>query len=170
MSVVAFMAHICDTSPAFECYASGDRGGSARFVARLSHNVGAPATSAALDQLKNWLGSHSIAFVDLYSKHNGAMLYQDSKGDAVGFWLYPIEAWESQTEEMRSQFEAMGFSPDEQPAATADSVAFAEIPHSANYFTVKVSGPDIGKIFYADHDDFHDEGGLKSQTQSRPRE
>ncbi len=58
---------------------------------------------------------------------------------------------------MKSQFEAMGFPSDELPAAIPDSLAFAEIPHSANYFTVKTTGPDFGKIFYADHDDFSDD-------------
>ena len=58
---------------------------------------------------------------------------------------------------MKSRFEEMGLEPDEQPAGVKDALAFAEIPHSGNYFTVKISGPNTGKIYYADHDDFDDE-------------
>lgn len=157
MSVAVFISHIADMSPTFKCYACGDREESLAFDAHLTHDIGAPASSTALDQVRNWLGSHADVFVDLYAKHNGCILYRDSKGDAAGVWLYRIEDWENQTEEMKSQFEAMGFSADEQPDAVLDSLAFAEIPHSANYFTIKTTGPDAGTIFYADHDDFSDE-------------
>lgn len=157
MSVAAFISHIADTSPAFKCYACGDRDESLALIARLTHDIGAPASSTVLNQVRTWLGSHADDFIDLYAKYNGCILYQDRKSDAAGVWLYRIEDWEDQTEEMKSQFEAMGFSPDELPAAVPDSLAFAEIPHSANYFTVRITGPDVGKIFYADHDDFSDE-------------
>lgn len=157
MSIARFISHIADASPAFRCYASGDREKSLAFVAILRHEIGPSASSKSLDQVRKWLGVHAEPFVDLYAKHNGCLLYQDSKGDAAGVWLYRIEDWGSQTGEMKSQFEAMGFSFEEQPVAVTDSLAFAAIPHSANYFTVKTAGPDSGRIFYADHDDFSDE-------------
>jgi hypothetical protein len=151
MSVETFLSHIADDSPTFRCYACGDREESLNLTVRLAHTREAPATDDELRQLRNWLNSPADDFVALYSKHNGLAIYEDTVGDAAGVRLYPVADWPGQTEEMKSQFEAMGVEPDDQPAGVIDALAFGEIPHSANYFTVKLSGPNAGKIFYVDH-------------------
>lgn len=156
MSVEKFLSHIADNSPTFRCYACGDRQESLNLTARLAHTRNASATGDELKQLRDWLNSHADDFVALYSQHNGLTIYEDTLGDAAGITLYPVADWPDQTEEMRCQFEAMGVEPGDQPAGVIDALAFGEIPHSANYFTVKLSGPHAGKIFYADHDDFSD--------------
>lgn len=157
MSVAKFLSHIADNSPTFKCYACGDKQESLNLTAQLVHTRKAPATGDELQHLRDWLHSHADDFVALYSQHNGLTIYEDAVGDAAGLTLFPVAGWLSQTEEMKSQFEAMGIEPDEQPAGAIDSLAFGEIPDSANYFTVKLSGPPAGKIFYADHDDFSDD-------------
>lgn len=157
MSVAAFLTHIANGSPVFRCYACGDDSEELTLSARLAHTLEEPATADDLQQLRDWLGSHADQFIQLYSLHNGLTLYEDTVGDAEGVCLYPIEDWQDQTEDMKSQFEEMGLEPDEQPTGVNNALAFAEIPHSGNYFTVKISGPDTGKIYYADHDDFDDE-------------
>ncbi|WP_339748721.1 SMI1/KNR4 family protein [uncultured Rubinisphaera sp.] len=157
MYVEKFLAHIADNSPTFKCYACGDKQESLNLTAQLAHTRNSPATGDELKQLRDWLTSHAEDFVVLYSQHNGLIIYEDTAGDAAGIMLYPVANWPDKTEEMKSQFEAMGVEQDDQPAGVIDSLAFGEIPHSANYFTVKLSGPHAGKIFYADHDDFSDD-------------
>ncbi len=157
MSVENFLSHIAHNSPTFRCYACGDKQESLNLTARLAHTRNPPATGDELEQLRDWLNSHAGDFVRLYSQHNGLSIYEDTVGDAAGIALYPVADWPDQTEEMKSQFEAMGVEPEDQPAGVIDSLAFGEIPHSENDFTVKLSGPHAGKIFYADHDDFSDD-------------
>ncbi len=65
MSVAAFISHIADRSPAFKCYACGDREASLALVAHLTHDIGAPGSSSAVDEVRNWLGSHADVFVDI---------------------------------------------------------------------------------------------------------
>src|SRR5262249_28444794 len=48
----------------------------------------------------------------------------------------------------------MGWSEEDMPDWLRQGIAFAEIPHSANYFIIQPNGEDAGKVFYADHDDF----------------
>jgi hypothetical protein len=157
MSVEKFLSHVEDHSPTFRCYACGDRQESLNLTARLAHTLNPAATGDELKQLRDWLDSHAADFVALYSQHNGLTIYEDTAGDAAGVTFYPVADWPDQTDEMKSQFEAMGVESDDQPAGVIDSLAFGEIPHSANYFTVKLSGLQAGKIFYADHDDFSDD-------------
>ncbi len=51
----------------------------------------------------------------------------------------------------------MGVPTEYQPAGVSDALVLAEIPESANYFTVKTDGPDTGMVFYVDHDDFSED-------------
>jgi hypothetical protein len=50
-----------------------------------------------------------------------------------------------------------GFVAGEDPDQILNGVPFAHVPHSGNYFVMPVSGPNAGKVFYADHD-----GGYES--------
>lgn len=162
MSVNAFLSHIADRTPKFRCFACGDDSKSLDLTANLRNTLEEPATPAELEKLQSWLGRQSEPFVNLYSHHNGLTLYEDSIGDAVGLWLYPLGIWHEQSENMKSQFEAMGIAPEEFPTGVLDTLAFGEIPHSANFFTVRMQGPSAGQIFYVDHDDFTDEPIAKS--------
>lgn len=157
MSIAAFLSHLSDESPTFRCYACGDETETLALSVNLTHSLEPPAEAEHLHQLRNWLGPRAEEFVQLYSLHDGFTLYEDPIGDAEGIRFYSIEEWGGQTEDMQSQFVEMGFTEEEFPAGILDALAFAEIPQSGNYFTVKLSGPDAGKIFYADHDDFLDE-------------
>src|SRR5690606_31172164 len=105
MSVEKFLSHIADNSPAFKCYACGDRQESLNLTARLAHTRNPPATGDDLEQLRDWLNSHAGDFAALYSQHNGLTIYEDTVGDAAGITLYPVADWPDQTEEMNSQFE-----------------------------------------------------------------
>ena len=162
MSVANFLTHIKAQSPTFHCYACGDKTESLSLVAQISHSLRQPADLTAVQLIREYLGPDADRFVELYSEHDGLTLYRDHKGDAEGLRLYTAEDWEPRTQEMKDGFSAMGFAPDECPSGVLDSLAFGEIPHSGNYFSVKVSGPDRGSIFYADHDDFTDTAFAKT--------
>ena len=156
MSVESFLSHVHAASPTFHCYRCGDRTETASLVAPLSHTLGPPADVTAIQLLQEYLGPKANPFIELYDQHDGMVLYQDQRGDAQGLRLYPAQQWERQTGQMREGFTAMGYEPEEWPAGAIDTMAFAEIPHSGNYFTVKISGKNRGQIYYTDHDDFTD--------------
>lgn len=158
MSVANFLTHIKAQSPTFHCYACSDKSESLSLVAKLSHVFGPPANLTAIQLIQEYIGPGADGFVELYSKHNGLTLYRDRNGDAEGLRLYNVEDWESRTQEMKNWYSDM----DEYPTGVADALAFAEIPHSGNYFTVKISGAERGSIFYSDHDDFTDTAFAKS--------
>lgn len=165
MSVESFLSHVKAASPTFHCYECGDRSESLSLIAPLSHTMGPPADETAIQLLQEYLGPKADSFVDLYSEHDGFTLYRDRQGDAEGLRFFPVEQWERFTQEMKESFSDMGFEPEEWPEAAVDSLAFGEIPHSGNFFTVKTSGSKRGQIFYADHDDFTEEAFAKSLSE-----
>jgi len=153
MIIDTFMEHINDPSPIFWCYACGDREEILSLPAKLTHELGEPATESDISQIKKWFGGSANEFIELYRRLNGFTLYIDTNGYAAGITFYPVDRWLAQTKEMKKQFKDMGFRQNELPSSTIDTLAFAEIPHSGNYFTIKRNGAASGKIFYADHDD-----------------
>lgn len=157
MSISALLEHTSKQEPVFRCFACMDKSEQLKHVAKLSHTLENPASQEEMDQLRKWLGQSAIEFEELYGQHNGVTLYEDSKGDATGFCMYPIDEWETYTSDMKEWYDDMEYEPDELPVGTVDALAFGEIPHSGNYFSVKLSGPDQGKIYYVDHDGGSDE-------------
>ena len=114
--------------------------------------MNSPASAEALAEIESLLGEAGKAFGQLYSLHNGMVLYRDLKSDAAGMQFYPVEEWPTRSEAMR---EEMGWLEDSMPAWLGEGIAFGEIPQSANFFVVGV-GKEAGKIYYADHDDFRE--------------
>jgi hypothetical protein len=153
MSLDKFEAHLRDPAPGFRCYAAGNKSKDTTLLARVGHQIGPPAASAAGDTVKTIsipAKSSLIRFVEL---HDGLLLYRDKKSDAAGIRFFPAAEWESRTAEMRESMEAMGIDTSDMPDWFHCGTVFAEIPESANYFVID----NGGKVFYADHDDFGDE-------------
>jgi hypothetical protein len=155
MSVREFEEHIRAVAPAFRCYACGDHAESLNLTARLSNNLNRPASKKALATIESLLGAAGEPFKELYRRHNGMVLYRDSRSHAAGVRFFPVEEWAARSEEMRDGMLAMGWDEEEvrMPAWLKKGIVFGEIPQSANYFVVTV-GRGAGKIHYADHDDF----------------
>ena len=155
MPVQEFKEHIKDTSPAFRCYACGDRKENLNLTAKISNKLNPPASAEALAEIESLLGGAGEPFQQLYGDHNGMVLYCDSRSRDAGVRFFPVEEWPARSEEMLGQLVAMGWKKREMPAWLKKGIAFGEIPQSANYFVVAV-GKDAGKIYYADHDDFRE--------------
>lgn len=123
------------------------------FVASIEHVLYEPATSTELKVLRKQLGIFSPQFEEFYRLHNGCTLYFDTKSDAAGLYVAPIDEWARMTEDMKDWYDDSldGFSEDE--AETLKSyVTFAEIPASGNSFIIPKKGLHSGKVIYFDHD------------------
>jgi hypothetical protein len=148
-----FLKHINDKAPAFRCYDCTDREEQLTLTAKVSNKLNPPASSDGVAEIRSLLGAAGGPFQKLFRKHNGMLLYRDSRSRAAGVRFFPVEEWSARSEEMREQFLAMGCEEEEMPTWMKRCIVFGEIPQSANYFAVSV-GRGAGKIYYADHDDF----------------
>ena len=140
-------------APGFRCSAAES---GARFLASIHHILNPPASPASIAQIRQKLGSHASQVADFYKHHDGFVLYHDSKSDAAGIELLPVEQWEEATEDMRDWFDHLADEPESDPDQIVTGVAIATVPHSGNYFVMPIQGPSAGKIFYADHDGWYE--------------
>jgi len=100
------------------------------------------------------LGGTSEQVELFYREHNGLLLYKDSMSDAAGIELFPALDWNHQTTQMREYWQYL--SGEDDPDHIAQGVAIGEVPQSGNYFAIPISGPSIGKVFYANHDGWYE--------------
>jgi hypothetical protein len=154
MPFVALQEMLRHRNPAFRCYAAGDRAENLLFTALVTHEINSPATSAALAELDSHFAGGCPSLRELYSLHDGIILFCDTGSDVTGFELFPIADWPARTAEMRSSMEAMGFDLGDMPDWFDAGVVIGQIPQSANYFVAETSGGSAGKLYHADHDDF----------------
>ena len=100
------------------------------------------------------LGEHSAQFEEVYANHDGFVLYKDSLSDAAGIEALPIAQWIEAGDDMRRWFDHLDDESDLDHIRTG--IAFATAPRSGNYFVMAVEGPNTGKVFYANHDDWYE--------------
>jgi len=144
-----FIDFISQPNPKFRCKDTGwPEPGPKRFIAQLKHIYYEPAGSSQIELIQSYLGKSAKAFIEFFSKLNGAVLYADTNSDAAGILIAPVEHWDNLTHH-KDHWLMLG---EDVPTWVKDSIAFGEIPNSGNFFLVIVSGEHCGKIFFLDHD------------------
>jgi hypothetical protein len=116
VTIKRFESHLHDPSPGFRCFAAGDKSESLAHLARVKHKLGRPATSKTLALIQKRLGKSLSGLRRFYERHDGVLLYQDSRSDAAGVEFFKVAEWNSRTEEMRASMLAMGFEGASMPA------------------------------------------------------
>jgi SMI1 / KNR4 family (SUKH-1) len=109
-----------------------------------------------MSQIRLMLGIHADQVVVFYQRHDGFILYRDTKSEAAGIELLPVARWKESTEDMREWFDHLADDPANDPDHIVKGISIATVPHSGNYFVIPVDGPSAGKIFYADHDGWYE--------------
>jgi hypothetical protein len=155
MSAQIIEAFTMAPAPGFRCYAAGNETGE-RFLAQVRHVLNGPASAEAIAQVRQLLGSHADKVAALYRVHDGFVLYQDTKSEAAGIQLLPVEQWSEATDDMRDWFEHLADEPENDPDHIVTGIAIATVPHSGNYFVMPIEGTSAGKVFYADHDGWYE--------------
>jgi hypothetical protein len=142
-------------NPAFICTNGGRSEKTKRqFVASVYHVLNSAASTQDLAILRSLLGAQASQFEEVYSAHDGFVLYKDVLSDAAGIEALPVARWDEAGEDMRQWFADLA--PEDDPDHIRSGVAFATVPRSGNYFVIPLDGPNAGKIFYADHDGWYD--------------
>jgi len=142
----------------FRCEPAGAIKG--EFVANTTSILSAGSDEEQLHMLNEALGVEASNFIEFFKKYNGAVFFQDNLSDTSALKIHPISEWNTITEEAKEWYEML----DEEELEEAgidwleSCVAFAEVPHSGNYFVVALDGVSKGKIIYSDHD------GLESEV------
>ena len=143
-----FLNHLRDPNPGFRCRKPGaGNDGDFRDV-RVKLECGKPADASDIERLTAMIKSNSDEFVQLYSMHDGMLLYRDEEENGIRF--FPIEDFDAYNVHWRAWFEDL--EEEELWDFQKDGVAFAEIVYSGNYFVFH-----DGKVFYSDHDGGDDE-------------
>ena len=150
MSLVTFEAHLNHPAPAFRCFAAG-KSKKAQWIARVTHKIERPASKKSLAKLDQYLGEHGSQIRRFYALHNGLTLYCDTLSDTAGVAFFKIDEWKKQSKAMR-EFMLAEQEDADWPDWFLQGYAFAEIPHSANYFVIDKAG----QVFYMDHDAWED--------------
>jgi hypothetical protein len=130
---------------AFQCKPAGRKGATERFTTHVVHFLNSPCLPDESSHLPATLGEVGEQFQAFYSKHNGLVLYRDTLSSAAGVEVLPLAAVPKATERVRSRM-------DDEESDQSASLAFATAPRSGNYFMIRSEGPNIGKIFYSDHE------------------
>lgn len=130
----------------FVCSPAGDHGQTRAFC--VTHRLRPAAPISALGEFEENLFTEQL--VDFYRYHDGAVLFKDLDSDEAGLELLPLASWKklhAAIIEMYGEFR------DECDLEWLDHfVAFAEAPHSGNYFIMPTDGPSAGQVIYCDHD------------------
>ena len=155
MSVPQFADLLRHPAPGFQCYQAGETG--REFVARIRHHTNPPASAESLSKIIELLGPGVDALLEFYERYDGAILYTDVLSDAAGIELYPAREWSENTDEMREWYQYESYDEEDDPYCLVSGVAIGEVPHSRNYFVWPIRGPEVGKIFYLNHEDWPEE-------------
>lgn len=155
MTAPAFTELTNAPAPGFRCFAAGKESGT-RFLATVRHILNPSASSESLAQIQQMLGDHADQITTFYKRHDGCVLYRDTKSEAAGIELLPVGQWEAATADMRDWFDHLLDEPENDPDHIVTGISIATVPHSGNYFVMPVEGPSAGKIFYADHDGWYE--------------
>lgn len=141
-------------APGFVCEGAGSAR-SKKFLAKITHQVAAPASAKSSSKLKQMIPVGSDQLLKFYASHDGLILYKDTIGDAEGVQLFAIEEMEEGTNELREWLDMFDDADDRNKLKSA--IAIGQVPHSGNYFAMPVEGERVGKVFYVDHDDWREE-------------
>ena len=141
-------------APGFVCKGAGGAR-SKKFLAKITHQVTGPASASTLSKLKRMIPTGSDQLLKFYASHDGLILYKDTIGDAEGVQLLAVENMDEGTNELREWLDTVEEADDHNKLKTA--IAIGQVPHSGNYFAMPVEGPNVGKVFYVDHDDWREE-------------
>lgn len=153
MNPQKFEEFLSQPTPGFWCVASGDSS-KPGFLATVTHEIN-PVPSP--DELANLAGlpkQVSEQLEDFYKDKNGFTLYQDTLSEAAGIRVFRIDEWEEKATEMREWYEDL--SEEEDPDSIMSGLVIGEVPQSGNYFVIPSHGPQIGKVFYVDHDGWYE--------------
>jgi hypothetical protein len=171
VSYESFESFIRHPAPGFACRPAGRGRESERFTVRVAHEVRPPATAADLASLGRLIPAGAEQILAFYAVHDGFILYRDTRIlkmgaysiQAAGVELYRVEEMERNTTQMRKSLATL---PDKQDTnGLKTSVAIGGSPHSGNYFAMTVRGPQAGKVFFVDHDDWRQEAFADSFEQ-----
>jgi hypothetical protein len=138
-------------APGFRCI---DLDGPERFMARVEHILNPPASAHALEKIHRALGVHAEQAAAYYARHDGFLLYADTRSSVAGIALLPAADWAEATRDMRLWLEDIA--PENDPDHIRTGVAFASVPQSGNWFVIPVEGPAAGQVFYANHDGWYE--------------
>ncbi len=153
MGIYKFEEFLSHPAPGFRCSAAGDES-KPSFLAKVRHELNLPASPEALAKVAELPEQVAKQLEDFYKRHNGFTLYQDILSEAAGIRLFGIEGWEAAAAAMREWYEDLG--EDEDPDCIVDGLVIGEVPESGNYFVMPTRGPQIGKVFYTDHDGWYE--------------
>jgi hypothetical protein len=165
MSLADFEMHVNDPAPAFRCFDCRDRKKELTLLAQVKNTPSPPASAESMTVLEALLGTQFDDVQEFYERHDGLVLYEDTRSDTTGLAFFPITVWRDLSGRMRDQFTAMGFEESHDPDGLLRGVAFGVVCHSSNYFTFQTEGPHAGTVFYIDHDDWQDRPIAKSFTE-----
>jgi len=128
--------------------------GDEEFIASTCSILYSKADDEDIDKLREKLGTFAEEFIAFFSKYNGAIFFKDTLSETAGLQVHSIKNWDLITEYMLAWYDDVD--EDEFDDCEIDwlnkCVAFAEIPHSGNYFVIPLAGKLCGKILYSDHD------------------
>jgi hypothetical protein len=162
VTVEMFVEHANGPAPGFGCFSPDDRQETIRFYAPVRNLLHEHAYNDTLRQFAKWIEDPGDHFREFYSVIDGALLYVDSRRETQGLHICSLSEWKFHTNQMKKRYVRDIDEFDGDIRFLTDSHVFACVPHSGNYFTVISSGPNSGKIYYVDHDDWNNEPFARS--------
>ena len=161
MNLNRFEQHLKEL-PAFECTYAGDTECRSTFLARVRHQCGRPATSSALAKIETFIPGAPRILRDFYELHDGLVMYRDTiarlwggrKVFAAGLRFFPVELWQSKSDEVRGRYARRGFLKIDWPEWLRIGVAFGDVPNSGNYLMMAYDKNKQLVVHYVDHEVF----------------
>lgn len=139
----------------FVCYTGWPEPRPERHIAYIEHQVQPPAPNAVLSVLLKRLRAVP-EMADFYRRYGSVRLYCDTEGPDSAFYIANPDEWASLKGRFRDWTDMLD--PDEAeevlPQWLDNYVVFGEIPRSANYYLVPMSGEKTGYVFEFEHDGF----------------
>jgi len=156
-AVVKLGSLLEDPDPGFICANPfGDR--TAKYVARVHHVAGDPASRDDLLWLKEMLGPAYKPFAFLYILHDGMRLFvptiariKDEKVEDGGFEYIPLNQMR-QSEQVIGQMLCDAIPDEELPEDAGELLAFVGVPMSGNLICIRTSGERRGELAELNHD------------------
>lgn len=128
----------------FRCEPPVDEEPQSEIVINVYHSASAPADPGIRREAER---AAILQLWPFFGTFNGATFYRHPSSGAAALNLLPIEKWTALSGCMRESF------PDIRGKEWfTTAVAFAEVPHSGNYFALALAGDFSGKVLYLDHD------------------
>lgn len=149
----AFNSMLDQPAPGFWCVSSWDNEPVTMNLVRVGHKLHLPATPSAIQELRQLTVEAGEEIERFYSLHDGGILFAEDRGEECGFEFYSVSAFASELAGLKEFFDPE----DEWPEYWWDVVAFAGPYMSADRFGLRVKGPDAGRVYFLQHDDFRED-------------